>query len=77
MLHLEHIIMSLWKLFEGTRYCGGVCEHSLRRYKRIRDNRDKLLELGLMTVDEPLEGYRTEEWEEHTTAYSQCRSNIY
>jgi hypothetical protein len=76
LLYLEHI-MSLWKLFEGTRYCGGVCEHSLRRYKRIRDNIDKLLELGLMTVDGPLEGYRTEEWEEHTTAYSQCRYNLY
>ncbi|XP_063688670.1 histone-lysine N-methyltransferase PRDM9-like [Bolinopsis microptera] len=63
--------MSLWKLFEGARYCGGVCEHSLKRYKRIRDNRDKLVELGFMTLDEPLECYRTKEWEEHTSAYSQ------
>ena len=49
--------MSLWKLFEGARYCGGVCEHSLKRYKRIRDNRDKLVELGFMTLDEPLESH--------------------
>ena len=64
--------MSLWKIFEGVRYCGGVCEHSLRRYKRIRDNRDKLVELGFMRLDDPLECYRTKEWEEHTAAYSEC-----
>ena len=64
--------MSVWKVYEGMRYCGGVCEHALRRYKRIRDNRDKLLELGLVTLEEPLPNYMTKEWIEHTEIYTEC-----
>ena len=64
--------MSLWKVFENARYCGGVSEHTIKRYKRIRQNRDKLIELGLISVDEPLDCYQTTEWLEHSKAYEKC-----
>jgi hypothetical protein len=65
--------MSVWKVFGTVRFCGGVCEHHLKRYKRIRDNRDKLIELGLTTLEQPFDWYRTKEWEEHTAAYNLSR----
>ena len=42
-------------------------------HRRIRDNRDKLIELGLTTPDEPLDCYQTKEWIEHTAAYDLCK----
>ena len=65
--------MSVWKVYEGVRYCSGVNEHTLKRYKRIRENREKLVELGLATSDEPLDCYQSTEWKEHTVAYTQCK----
>ena len=65
--------MSVWKVYEGVRYCAGVNEHTLKRYKRIRENREKLVELGLATSDEPLDCYQSSEWKEHTVAYTQCK----
>ena len=41
--------------------------------RRIRDNRDKLIELGLTTPDQPLDCYQTREWLEHTAAYDLCK----
>jgi hypothetical protein len=63
---------SVWKVFGGVRYCEGVMEHHLKRYNRIRENRKKLVELGLTTPDKPVDCYRASEWTEHSAVYKKC-----
>ncbi len=66
----------VWKVYGGMRYFGSLTEHQISRFRRILENREKLLQLGLTTPDKPLDNYNEREWREHLEMFQECQYNI-
>ena len=62
----------VWKVYGGMRYFGSLTEHQISRFRRILENREKLLQLGLTTPDKPLDNYNEIEWREHLELFQEC-----
>ena len=66
-------VAMVWKVYEGMRYFEECTEYEIKRFQRIYQNWEKMVEVGLLSADSHFYNYRPSSWTKDKERLQRCK----